>query len=117
MTVERKRRVYRTVVTEAPDGPVPRLQWEPDFSGHRMTLAEELSRSLSGDYMTSIVIDPFDYDKQRLPELLITFRVGQSRSSCYRGIAEKRADWYRAHGCKARVDESEPIVWTEGKAS
>lgn len=106
--------IFRAVITEAPDGPVPRLQWQADFRGHRMTLAEELSQSLSGDYMTSITIDPFDYDKQRFPELLITFKAGQSRSSRYRGIAEKRADWYRAHGCKVRIDESEPIVWKIG---
>lgn len=110
-------RVYRAVITEAPDGPVARLQWEADYNGHRETVAAALSRSMSGEYMASVVLDPFDYDESRFPALRISFKAGQSRSSRYRGIAEKRAEWYRAHGCKVRIDVSEPLIWVEGEAS
>lgn len=114
---ERKRRLYRVVIVSAPEGPVPRLEWKPDWEGNRETRAADFSRHLSSDYMSHVVIDPYDYDTERLPPLLITFKVGQTRSSHLRGIAEKRADWYRAHGCTVRIDESEPIVWIEGEVA
>lgn len=112
----RKRRLYRAVITEAPDGPVPRWVYDRWLSPHAPAQLSVLrSRELSGVGAGRVEIDPYDVDDDS--EYLASFTAGQSRTYHTAAVAERRARLWRAHGCKVRIDVSEPIVWAEGEAS
>lgn len=119
---ERKRRVYRAIVTDAPDGPVPRWvynQWGRFGRDVPELLHEQREREMSSVGAGSVTIDPYDADPNSSlgHGLLVSFKAGQSRTFHARANAERKARLWRAHGCKVRVDASEPIAWVEGEAS
>lgn len=118
---ERKRRVYRAVITEAPDGPVPRWvynQWGRFGRDEPELLHEQRSRQLTAVGAGVVTIDPFDEDPDTSigQGLLASFKVGQSRTYWARANADRKARLWRVHGCTVRIDVSEPIVWAEGEA-
>lgn len=119
---DRKRRVYRAIVTVAPPGAVPRWvynQWGRLGRDEPELLHEQRSRELTAVGAGVVAIDPFDVDPDSSlgHGLLVSFKVGQSRTFHARANAERKARLWRAHGCTVRIDASEPIVWVEGEAS
>lgn len=121
MVTERKHRLYRAVITAAPDGSVPLMLECTQLVGSGGLISERdqivTVRLPSGSQLAfapADLVDPFlcrdDLSGRR-------FRVGQSRAYLSRRAAESRAAIWTAHGCIVRVDTSAPIVWTEGEAS
>lgn len=118
---DRQRRAYRVVVTEAPDGGVPmlvendddRVPYDEKVRVPRPTWRDPnaVRTYIHIDYVVGHNPDPEAEEPSRW------FTVGQSRAFLSRRGAERKADLWVAHGCKVRIDVSEPIVWTEGEAS
>ena len=126
----RKRRLYRAVITGTPEAD----ERSPFGTGPHVasTVPRQIIRGgwwneeivyLAQDHAPYIdhagnqaVVDPWDSDPADT-RYWATFTTGQTRTFHNRANAERKARLWRAHGCKVRVDVSEPIVWTEGEAS
>ena len=118
---ERKRRLYRAVITETPGKPVPRMVYNPLAGIHStepIYLAEYIAPE--GPHGERAQVDPFDPEtidldipsyEMRGPRMWVDWRVGKSRRYFSRARAERTANLWRAMGYIVRVDESDPIVW------
>lgn len=124
---ERKRRLYRAVITALPvlagrnEGPhggatVPRQIIRGAWWNEEIVYLAQDHAPYIGDSAEQAKVDPWDAEPTDT-RYWATFHVGQSRAFHARANAERRARLWRAHGCTVRVDTSEPIVWTEGEAS
>ncbi len=116
---ERKRRLYRAVITAAPDGWVPLMLECSQLVGSGALISDRdqivTVRLPSGSplaFAPADLVDPVPYsadpnvdDGPRERH----FYVGQSRTFLSRSAVENRAAIWRAHGCTVRVD----IVWPE----
>ena len=127
---ERKRRLYRAIVTAAPahderspfgTGPhvaatVPRQIIRGGWWNEEIVYLAQEHAPYIDHYENQAEVDTWDADPADT-RYWATFHVGQSRTFHAKANAERRARLWRAHGCTVRVDTSEPIVWTEGEAS
>jgi hypothetical protein len=116
-THERKMQAYRVVITEIAKQPVPKMiQWgerdQPDC--HRILDGDRVSVPYRGGQLWFAAVDviyPYWTGDPDRDDAVRYFRVGQSRTYLSRRAAEHKAAIWQAHGCKTRIDVSEPIVW------
>lgn len=126
---ERKRRLYRAVVTETPPyderspfgtGPhvastVPRRIIRGSWWNEEIVYLAQEHAPIIDQYENQAEVDPWDADPADT-RYWATFAIGQSRTFHNRANAERKAKLWRAHGCKVRLDTSEVIAWCEGEA-
>ena len=114
---ERKRRLYRATITEAIEQPVPMLiqgddERVPDDEKVRVPFPTSRDPKAELVFVPVDWIYPWNGDPDQDDEPMRWFTVGQSRAYLSRRGAEHKAAVWIAHGCKVRIDVSEPIVWT-----
>lgn len=120
----RARHIYRVVITDVhPEQPVQMLrQWDEhdQTDDYRIKDEDRVSVPYRGGKLWFVPVDvlyPWNGNPEIEDSAVRYFTVGTTRAYLSRKGADHKAAIWRAHGCRVRIDKSDPVIWNEGEAS